>query len=130
MPTQQRPALILVIDDEATIRDGTQSLMEAWDCQVVTAADKDEALVKLRQRGQTPDGIIADYRLRESQTGLEAIQAIHREHGEHIPALIVTGDIAVDRLREVNSSGFQVLHKPVAPAKLRAFLRHVQLKRG
>ena len=130
VPTQQRPALILVIDDEATIRDGTQSLMEAWDCQVVTAADKDEALVKLRQRGQTPDGIIADYRLRESQTGLEAIQAIHREHGEHIPALIVTGDIAVDRLREVNSSGFQVLHKPVAPAKLRAFLRHVQLKRG
>jgi len=76
----------------------------------------------------TPDGIIADYRLRENQTGLEAIQAVHREYGEHIPALIVTGDIAVERLREVNSSSFQVLHKPVAPLKLRAFLRNVQLK--
>ena len=30
------------------------------------------------------------------------------------------------RLREAQASGYQLLHKPVAPAKLRAFLQHVQ----
>jgi len=128
IPKQEKHSLILVIDDEAAIREGTKSLMETWDCQVVTAVDKDEALAKLKKLNQSPDGIIADYRLRENQTGLEAIHAIHTEYGDHIPALIVTGDIAVERLRDVNNSGFQVLHKPVAPLKLRAFLRNVQLK--
>ena len=64
--------------------------------------------------------------MREYKTGIEVIQAIHNEYDKQIPALIVTGDTSVAELREVNSSGFQVLHKPVAPLKLRAFLRHIQ----
>jgi DNA-binding response OmpR family regulator len=64
--------------------------------------------------------------LRENKTGVDAIRAIHAEYHEDIPALIVTGDIAVERLREVSSSGFQMLHKPVAPIKLRTFLRNIE----
>ena len=81
------------------------------------------------QQDRSPDGIIADYRLRENHTGIEAIHVIHAKYNNDIPALIVTGDIAAERLREVNSSGFQVLHKPVAPLKLRTFLRNVQLRK-
>ncbi len=120
--------LIVVIDDERSVREGTQSLLEAWGCDVMTAADKQEVMSKLRQKNQAPDGIIADYRLRENQTGIGVVQAIHAEYTRNIPALIVTGDTAVEHLREVNNSGFQVLHKPVATVKLRTFLRNVQLK--
>lgn len=121
--------LIVVIDDEASIRDGMQSLLEQWKYNVISAADKEEVLTLLRQQSRTPDGIIADYRLREHKTGLEVIQAIHTEYNNKIPALVVTGDTSADELREVNKSGFEVLHKPVAPLKLRAFLRHTQLQK-
>ena len=119
-------ALLVVIDDEISVREGTQSLLELWGCDVITAVDKYEAIAQLRQSNRMPDGIIADYRLPKNQTGVEAIHAIYAEYHSNIPALIVTGDIAAERLREVNNSGFQVLHKPVAPVKLRAFLRNIQ----
>jgi len=120
-------AFILVIDDESSVREGMKNLLTMWGCEVITAADKTEALTRISQQKRMPDGIIADYRLRENQTGIDVIHAIHAKCKNNIPALIVTGDIAVERLREVNSSGFQMLHKPVAPIKLRTFLRHVQL---
>ena len=122
-------ALMVVIDDEVSVCEGTKSLLELWGCEVITAADKDEAIVRLQQQDRSPDGIIADYRLRENQTGVDAIHAIHTAFNTNIPALIVTGDISSDDLRDVNNSGFQVLHKPVAPAKLRAFVRNVQCRK-
>ena len=121
-----RNELIIVIDDEASIREGMQSLLQQWGYEVICAADKEEALSLLGQQNRIPDGIIADYRLRDYKTGIEVVHAIHAEYNKIIPTLIVTGDSSVDKLREVNNSGFQVLHKPVAPIKLRAFLRHIQ----
>jgi signal transduction histidine kinase len=120
-----REKLIVIIDDEISVLEGTQSLLQIWGCDVITATNQEEALEKLENQGRSPDAIVADYRLREQRTGIEAIHAIHAAYDPEIPALIVTGDIAVDRLREVNDSGFQVLHKPIAPLKLRTFLRHI-----
>lgn len=128
LPTNK--VLIVVVDDEHSVREGTQSLLQAWGCDVMTAADEQEVMSKLKQKNQAPDGIIADYRLRDNQTGIEVIHAIQKKYRRDIPILIVTGDTAVEHLREVNSSGFQVLHKPVAAVKLRTFLRNVQLKSG
>lgn len=121
----QKP-LLVVIDDEISVLEGTRQLLDAWNCEVITAVDLASVQEQLKQYTRKPDAIIADYRLRDNQTGIEAITAIHAQYGELIPALIVTGDIATESLREVSQSGFQVLHKPVAPAKLRAFLRHLQ----
>lgn len=120
---------IVVIDDEQSIREGMKQLLESWGNEVITASNQDELLIKLRQENKAPDGIIADYRLRENKTGIETIRTLYEEYKKEIPALIVTGDIAAENLREVNDSGFQVLHKPVAPAKLRAFIRNIQLHR-
>src|SRR5690606_7274433 len=53
-----------------------------------------------------PDAIIADYRLRDGRTGIQTIERVQRERGRTIPALIVTGDTAVDRLRVVKASGY------------------------
>ena len=35
-----------------------------------------------------------------------------------LPAIIITGDTAPERLAELDGAGIQVLHKPVAPARL------------
>lgn len=70
-----------------------------------------------------------DYRLRDNDTGVQAIRRIQQEWGSDIPALIVTGDTAPDRLREVSASGYQLLHKPIPPARLRTFLNNVKAGR-
>jgi len=122
----ERGKLIVIIDDEISVLEGTQSLLQIWGCDVITATSLEEALGKLSKQDRPPDAIVADYRLREQRTGIEAIHAINAVYDMKIPALIVTGDIAADRLREVNDSGFQILHKPIAPLKLRTFLRHIK----
>jgi signal transduction histidine kinase len=119
---ESRP-LIIVIDDEESIRDGMHQLLGQWDCEVVASANQQEALAKISSNKREPHGIICDFRLRDNHTGLEAIDAIHIACGSNIPALIVTGDIEKTLLIKLKNSGHQVLHKPVPPAKLRAFLR-------
>ena len=116
---------VVVIDDEINVLEATESLLRMWGCDVVTGSDINEVLDKLQQHGGVPDAIIADYRLRDKQTGIDAIKTIYAKFGDDIAAIIVTGDIAAERLREVNKAGLQVLHKPVAPARLRAFLRRI-----
>jgi signal transduction histidine kinase/CheY-like chemotaxis protein len=119
------PPLILVVDDERSIREGMRDLLEIWDYDVITAADGNAALEQLQSTNRIPDAIISDFRLRKNQTGLDVIKAIHNAYHADIPALIVTGDIEQDRLVEMNTSHFQVLFKPVAPVKLRTFLRNI-----
>ncbi len=113
---------VLVIDDEADIREAMQMLLEDWGCEVLVASSGIEALKKLRSLQLTPDLIICDYRLREHETGIEAIRAIERHAEKHVPAVLVTGDTAPDRLREASESGYELLHKPVSPEKLRGIL--------
>jgi hypothetical protein len=47
---------------------------------------------------------------------------LHAEFGRNIPALLITGDIAADHLRDVRESGYPQLHKPVSPTKLKKAL--------
>jgi len=121
--------VFVVIDDENRILEGMENLFQTWGHEVITATDQEQALNKLQQAKQKPDGIIADYRLRLNRTGIEAIHAIQAQYGADIPALIITGDIAVEQLLEVNKSGIQVLHKPVAPVKLSTFIRNSLLQK-
>jgi two-component system, sensor histidine kinase len=114
----------VVIDDESSIRDGMGMLLERWGCRVVLAASAEEAAQALRESECMPDVILADYRLRNERTGLQAIECLRHEFGQHVPGLIVTGDTAAERLREAKQRGYELVHKPVYPAALRTFLRN------
>lgn len=117
---QERGLRVLVIDDEADVRTAMAEVLGGWGCCVLLAATAQEAHALL---AEPPQAIVADYRLRGGQTGADAIAAVRAAWGVAIPALIVTGDTAADCLREIAAGGHPVLHKPVPPARLRAFLR-------
>ncbi len=123
-------ALVLVVDDEALVRDGMQGVLVGWGCRVVAAASGDEALARLKECGETPDVIISDYRLREGETGIEVIERLHAAYSPTIPAAVVSGDTAPERLREAIAGGHRLLHKPVQPAKLRAMLSYLLSETG
>ncbi len=116
---------IMVIDDENDVREGMQLLLGSEGCDVITADSADSAVVALIARDFVPELIIADYRLRDEQTGSDAIARVREETNEEVPAIIITGDTSPARLKEAVASGFQLLHKPVAGDELFAAIRHL-----
>lgn len=106
---------VLAIDDDAAVLSGMTHLLSSWGCECDTAGTIGEALIMAQL--QPPDIVISDYRLREERTGAQAIAAIRELLGTPVPALMVTGDTAPERLREALSSRIPLLHKPV-PADL------------
>ena len=107
---------VLVIEDDAIVRQGMAHLLEEWGCDCRAVESIDEAL---EQVDQWPvQMLISDYRLRKNQTGAEAINRVREAIGEPIPALIITGDTAPERLRDAHNSGVLLLHKPLSPTQL------------
>lgn len=119
-PTDQRhgKGVILVIDDEAAVLKGLKMVIEGWGYEVLTAAAEAEALEVLAERLRQPDLIVADYRLRGGLTGAQAIRHIRRLFNRPIPAVLITGDTAPERLREAEAHGLDLLHKPVGAQQL------------
>ncbi|HAF43723.1 MAG TPA: hybrid sensor histidine kinase/response regulator [Gallionellaceae bacterium] len=119
-------ASVLVIDDDEIVRDGMLQLLCDWGCECEAVESIEEALAIARLR--PPDVIISDYRLRKQRTGVEAIAAVRELLGANLPALLITGDTAPERLREAQASGIPLLHKPVSPGKL--YKKLVELQQG
>jgi len=115
---------VLVIDDDALVRQGMQQVLSQWQCQILLAENIEQALEQLGGSCSI-DIILTDYRLRENQTGLDAIKKIHDVCNKNIPAIILTGDTDSQRLGEAKASGFKLLHKPVQSAKLRSLMSYL-----
>ena len=115
--------LVVVIDNDARVLEGMAGLLRNWGCRVVSAATPEAALADIsRIRPQTrPDLIISDYHLNNGQSGITAIAKLREAYGA-VPAFVMSGDTAPERLREARASGLHLLHKPVQPMKLRAML--------
>jgi signal transduction histidine kinase/ActR/RegA family two-component response regulator len=112
--------LIVVVDDEIAIREAMAALLSSWGHEVITAGCGDEVLTQMANCPKRPNLLICDYRLRVGETGIEVIEALRSEYNEAIPAMLITGDTAPDRLVEARASGLLLLHKPVPNGKLRA----------
>jgi signal transduction histidine kinase/ActR/RegA family two-component response regulator len=113
---QLRGVRVLVVDDDEAVRIGTRHLLQDWGCLAEAAESIEEALTLAGKH--VPDVVISDYRLRDQRTGLEAIAALRSVLGQSLPALLITGDTAPDRLRDALSSNIPLLHKPVSPDQL------------
>lgn len=112
-------ARVLVIEDDRLVLDALGVLLGQWGCAVIGAQSYDAAVERLGPEPQAPDLVIADLRLKGAANGIVAIRQIGRTLGVDVPGLILTGDTDPHRLREARLSGYQLLHKPVAPLALR-----------
>jgi two-component system CheB/CheR fusion protein len=77
-----------------------------------------------------PDLIIADYNLPKGLTGLETISRLQKQAQRAIPAVILTGDISTDSLREVARHGCLHLSKPVRATELTLLAQRLLAKPG
>jgi signal transduction histidine kinase/ActR/RegA family two-component response regulator len=120
-----KDARVLVVDDDALVREALAGLMTQWGCRAMTAANGDQALEQAAQSARPPDAVLCDYRLPGEETGSTVIRRLRERFGPALPAALITGDTAPETLREAKESGIPLLHKPVQPARLRALLEHL-----
>jgi signal transduction histidine kinase len=117
--------LIAVVDDERDVREGLADLLAQWHCRPVVAASTAELEQRLSASGEQPDAVIADYRLREHQTGVGAAKALRERFGASLPVLIMSGDTTQEIFTVVREQRLPLLSKPVRAARLRAALLHL-----
>jgi signal transduction histidine kinase len=111
-------ARILVIDDESDVRSGMRALLEQLGCRVSVCSGYADAARLLDQDGlEDVHLIVSDFRLRAHESGIDTVRRLRERLGP-VPALLVSGDTAPERLREAQSSGLPLLHKPVSADKL------------
>jgi two-component system, sensor histidine kinase len=106
---------LLLIDDDPTILLALGAVMDSWGCEVIKAGSVAESFEFAQPQ---VEGIVADYRLQNGETGLMAIRAVWEKLGRVVPSIIITGDTAVGRLVELEASELTVRHKPIMPKEL------------
>jgi signal transduction histidine kinase/nitroreductase/ActR/RegA family two-component response regulator len=110
--TREEPARalsVLLVDDETDIVQALAGLMSARGWFPITATSVGAAMAIADDPTNTIDVAVIDHRL-PGGDGIELVQRLRRQRPD-LPALIVTGDVAVQW--QVRRHSLRVLHKPL-----------------
>ncbi|NNJ96285.1 MAG: PAS domain S-box protein [Gammaproteobacteria bacterium] len=108
---------VFLLEDNPDSRDAMKLFLESLGARVIVATTGVEAMTLLDTFDRQIDLLIADYRL-PGPNGIEVIEQIQNASGRRIPAILVTGDTSAQAVLELESSGHQVLYKPVDSEEL------------
>jgi len=107
---------VLVVDDEKSIRDGSERILSRMDCQVLTATQGEEALTILAE--ETVSIVLLDMKM-PGMDGMEVLRRI-REMDEAILVIVITGYATVETAIEAMKQGaYDFVPKPFEPDQLR-----------
>lgn len=116
---------VLVVDDDALVRNGTAGLLASWGSYVEVAENLSEATHKISDSDF--DLIVCDYRLPDGN-GLELAESLSKYVQGKPAFILISGDTSPDILQQVVEMGHHLMHKPVRPAKLRSMMSFVLKK--
>ena len=109
---------ILIVEDDPAVLEMLQLLFDDEGHRTLVAADGHKALELAAEGSTVPDLIVADYNLPKGLNGLEIIARLQKQAQHTIPAIILTGDISADSLREIAGHDCVHLNKPVRAREL------------
>jgi two-component system, chemotaxis family, CheB/CheR fusion protein len=118
-----RSGSILIVEDDPAVRFALESLLRADGHRVTAAADDEEAIELVTHKGARPDVVIVDYDLPKGVTGLDVMTRLRGAMGRPVPALVLTGDIAITTLSEISRQGYAHRSKPIRAKELTRFIR-------
>jgi len=106
MSRQNRPRVVLIVDDDADFRASTKTLLEAYGYEVSTAATGKDGLQAIRDN--PPDLLVVDVMMEYDGAGYEVNQAVKFgrdfEALRHIPVVMVSS-IPLDPATRFRSAG-------------------------
>jgi signal transduction histidine kinase len=114
--------VVALVEDDPDIREQSHGLMEQWGCRVVAGEYAEDVMRKLDIAEVRPDLLVCDYRLPHGMTAIQVIKRMRELWGSQLPAVVLTGDTASETLNEIHASDAILLHKPIAPVRLRSMM--------
>jgi two-component system response regulator MprA len=113
---------ILVVDDDAAVRESLGRALRLEGYEVEMASDGSEALERLLGDGDDPDLVVLDV-LMPNVDGLEVCRTLRRT-GSRLPVLMLTArDQVADRVAGLDAGADDYVVKPFALAELLARVR-------
>jgi two-component system, sensor histidine kinase len=82
---------ILLVEDDASVRDATRMLLKSEGYHVTAVASLAEAL-EHASKDRSLDLLVTDYHLRNGETGMQVIAAVREALGASLRAVLITGD--------------------------------------
>ncbi len=113
----------MVVEDEPSVREMLALVLENEGHRITAVEDGRKALELAGQGAIRPDLVLADYNLPNGLNGLQVVAGLRQALGREIPAIILTGDISTDTLREIAHGGHLHLNKPVRARELTALIQ-------
>lgn len=117
-----RGVVVALVEDDPDIRQMIADLMRDWGCRVFEGEHAEDVMRKLDIARQQPALLVCDYRLPHGMTAVHVIRRVRELWGDGVAALVLTGDTAPDALQDIHASGAILLHKPIAPTRLRSMM--------
>ena len=119
---------ILVIDDEAVMRDGCCRILAREQCEVVTAANGEEGLAAIQRDPHGFEVVLLDLKM-PGMSGMEVLEAT-RELNPALLIVVITGYATVDSAVEAMKKGaYDFIPKPFTPDQLRLVVNRAVEKR-
>src|SRR5262245_41306593 len=119
----ERKARILVIDDDADLRNMLQLFLESEGYEVAVAGDGREGL---RMQHEAPAGIVLTDVFMPGKEGIETIRDLQRDYPD-IKIVVMSGGASLARMDYTNVAvmmgAVRSLRKPFEPEDLRKLLR-------
>ncbi|MBF0281716.1 MAG: sigma-54-dependent Fis family transcriptional regulator [Zetaproteobacteria bacterium] len=117
---------VMIVDDEAAIRDSLQGLFEDEGFLVSSAASGEEAIVRLRT--QRVDCILLDIWM-PGIDGLETLERIHHIYPQ-LPVIMMSGHATIDTaVRATRQGAYDFVEKPLSSEKMLILVRNALAKR-
>ena len=118
---------VMCLENEPAVLAGIRALLASWGCEILVAHDRESALDVTASVRAPPDIMIVDYHLDRGQNGLEVAAEMQAVWGVQVPGIVLTADHTKAAQLAARGPGYQVLHKPLKPAALRALMHKLLL---
>lgn len=114
---------IALVEDDTGVRNALEFLLTSAGHTVMSAKDGPAALAMVEQGAILPDLVLTDYNLPGGMNGIEVLAGLRALLKDHVPGIVLTGDISKEALARIEMADCAVLNKPVGASTLHGVIR-------
>ena len=108
---------VLIVDDDALVRESFQMVLETFGAKVLICANPDITFQLLKDVRGRVDIAFVDYQISESYHGIDLIEAM-RAQWPNIRSILITGDVRKEVSQRAQDAAIQVMYKPLRVQKI------------